>query len=1575
MLSLSMIISSEMIPVNASAAATDETAQITELSEPDETGALITEEDFVGSEQTQSDGSAAVIPIGTTEIDSGSGSESADETDSTASETEKNADAAESVKANGEEVVIEDSIASDEGSDSIVEVDRDVDSLANLGIFVLTEDGVLGLAEGRTPGGSVTIPAETKVIPRGIFNDTNITDVTCETGSQLTRVAAGAFEGCDRLTSVTFPEGVTAIEDSTFKNDSRLTEITIPGVVSIGKEAFFRNSSLTTVRGVYVTTVGESAFSGCTKLINVDFPNLETINSYAFNGCTALINMPMPSSIDFIGKGAFALSALPSVDLSANFDLTIMESAFANCTSLATVKLPDALEEIPVEAFSGCVGLTSLEIGTGSGSKTRKICESAFVNCSSLTTVRFYNVYVFETKAFAGCSKLAKVTIGYPDPESIEFSIASDAFPDSGDKLTMEGYDGKVKEYANSKKYKYVVLYKTKNIKIKSDDKKLAVKTSLGKATEGTEVTVTVTPLEGYALSSIAVEGDISTKITQTKNDEKEKQFTFEMPDCDVVVHAVAEEKGKIMGKTLSRRVEAINGYTPDMTADGGLKFDMTGRSSRLIVTESGKDLDAWHFNFKSENKQIVSISSLGVMRAIGQGNTTITVTSWTNGVTIKIPVEVGKSVSVDNIELVLPDKAPHAKYGIKELYQDEETLEVDMVTYGISALSSGNITLPVSINAYTKGETRSLTAESTWVSSDSSIASVGAKTSTDNTNKIVIKKGAVGEAIITITVKGEGNKVTEDTTAYLVVRALDLSPRITKSSIEVNSLSSKGTSITITPVYDTEIYNDRISLRVGSSSGSICSDLKVVYEDGLYFIRNSTGKPYAKEYKDSTKLYLTGYLDEEGGETFAIPISVKVINAKPDPKITFKNKINLFFSSTNKGGVVEMTQSDKNDLVDRIYLVSAENYKTGTYNATDDKFASNFEIAQIDNQRFSIFRSENDIEKDTNGKDITTGYLYIRFLGYTEGVWKQVTIPTETVTPEYVLDVTSATASTFASGQEYYLHIVEKKNKKNVISLSGLDTDEDASGNIKGLGLTAKGNTYFEEPDIADARLTDTITLKVKDKPKAAVVGIYVQDESWSKPLIFNFTLKTTSAVPKAKLNKATAELNLAFPNQAAVINAQLDQPEASITDFGTPVFSGSKKLAEAAGELIDAMKLEADGDIVMELPGDIPAGTYTFKTIPTVTFEGTDYEKEIAALTFKVKVVNKKPVVKLKKATFALNANHPGAETVETTYTLTNLPTGATGELDDSSVDIVGSNAKTPDFDDIATFKCDEEGVYVSLQDDAEYEVGKTYTYYVYGLEAKTDNDSRELDRLKITLKLLKPEPTVKLKASGSLNPIDEDSAITYTATLSNFTGEITNVKVKEKNSNNAYYANTDSQHFLAELGEKSNTVILTINRDNTTSTDNELLNAKAYKLTLVFELNDISSDELVCETDVKVTPKQVYPTLKITTYPKTVIASASDEDRMITIDVAQAEPAKGKKAMNMEIEDIAFSKDTSETIKKAFKIDSYDDGILTVWLANPSYLVQNKDYTLKFVPVYAGQTTRTTATPFEVKITVKR
>ena len=113
----------------------------------------------------------------------------------------------------------------------------------------------------------------------------------------------------------------------------------------------------------------------------MDFPNLETINSYAFNGCTALINMPMPSSIDFIGKGAFALSALPSVDLSANFDLTIMESAFANCTSLATVKLPDVLEEIPVEAFSGCVGLTSLEIGTGSGSETWKICESAFENC------------------------------------------------------------------------------------------------------------------------------------------------------------------------------------------------------------------------------------------------------------------------------------------------------------------------------------------------------------------------------------------------------------------------------------------------------------------------------------------------------------------------------------------------------------------------------------------------------------------------------------------------------------------------------------------------------------------------------------------------------------------------------------------------------------------------------------------------------------------------------------------------------------------------------------------------------------------------------------------------------------------------------------------------------------------------------------------------------------------------------------------------------------------------------------------------------------------------------------------
>ena len=113
-------------------------------------------------------------------------------------------------------------------------------------------DGVLKLKSGSSLKSSVTIPKEAVTIPADIFkNDTTVKSVAFETGSLLTNIEAGAFEGSfvSKITGV--PNSLTVIGDRTFAN-SRITTAEFEGVQS----------------------VGNAAFSGCSDLTYVNLPSL-----------------------------------------------------------------------------------------------------------------------------------------------------------------------------------------------------------------------------------------------------------------------------------------------------------------------------------------------------------------------------------------------------------------------------------------------------------------------------------------------------------------------------------------------------------------------------------------------------------------------------------------------------------------------------------------------------------------------------------------------------------------------------------------------------------------------------------------------------------------------------------------------------------------------------------------------------------------------------------------------------------------------------------------------------------------------------------------------------------------------------------------------------------------------------------------------------------------------------------------------------------------------------------------------------------------------------------------------------
>lgn len=82
--------------------------------------------------------------------------------------------------------------------------------------------------------------------------------------------------GCNSLTEITVPSGITEIEERVFYGCSGLQEITIPSsVTDIEMGAFYEFSSLAkiTMQGTTPPTFGEEAFTNC----NFVTENLEGI--------------------------------------------------------------------------------------------------------------------------------------------------------------------------------------------------------------------------------------------------------------------------------------------------------------------------------------------------------------------------------------------------------------------------------------------------------------------------------------------------------------------------------------------------------------------------------------------------------------------------------------------------------------------------------------------------------------------------------------------------------------------------------------------------------------------------------------------------------------------------------------------------------------------------------------------------------------------------------------------------------------------------------------------------------------------------------------------------------------------------------------------------------------------------------------------------------------------------------------------------------------------------------------------------------------------------------------------------
>lgn len=1478
------------------------------------------EENMVVLEETVDAADEASSIEGTTEDPSGEDASeniSVEEEEASGDSSEEAADIA-TEDASAEEVeIVEEAVS--ESTEVLVEEDEAELMATPSDCFGVTEDGVLTWkgGSGYLPTDAV-IPEEVRVIPKGVFTvdrfrkDTT-TIIRFEGSEPVVTVEANAFENCTRSFSV---------------------------------------------KGKAIKSVGRNAFSGCVGLVTISLENAESIDDYAFFNCTKLKSVVVGANLKYIGEYAFYSTQLQELDLSVVTaeGFKMGSKAFESCEKLISVVLPDVLEEVPFEAFRECIALETVRFGTANG-RLHTIGASAFEGCKKLWNLEFFNVKTFGNSAFAGCSALKSITINYAGDD---ISISETAFPSNPAnwKISMTGKSSATRSYAARKGYVYYGQESDINVTFtSSDDKgKAAVKTyvnnkAVTKAEEGTTVRVTVLPDEGYVLDKI----EFTTKSGSSSYPaipsdqwnyigEKDRTLSFEfiMQDKDTYVRITLKPVDKVKFKSLSLGLR-----------DNKEKvFDSAGIQDKVIVKDGTDFIGPWYWNFTSSATGSLAVAEDGTVTAIkAKDQITITATLKTDpnvkaslqGISIKDPVTI-KQIMFKSLANTMPKDARYIE--AKDDPSGYDVIEV-MKYYN----SASDIVFKVGISAYETETTtgKDLYVKSNWKSVDSKIASVGSEISFNNENTIVIKKGVRGETMITVSVLNQGEKSASDAnTKSFIVRIIDPTPRIKNQEITVNYSSSTGTDLGLVPVKGYPVEGS--SLRLVDAKNKESKELKAYMssKDGKVYIakHDNNTKVKSKEYTGDTQLFLVGEFagTSKGVEFSKIAIAKIILTDKPlAPKITTKGKINLFYKGSD-AGYVEVVQNVKNAAVEKYDLVSAARKSNPK---AEDKFKGNLDCSYNEETRtFTITRKDSPLLKDKDNKAVVSGYLEIQYAGYSNPVYLPLTVPTEVTKPTYALSTKTATKNVRARDHEFDLQLIKKVkvNKKTEIRTLEIDPSE--------VELTYDSKTLYEIVSVEN----NTIRLHHKGNADNSKAQIVVHKDEWSDDLTFTFTLKSTSALPATTLSASTVTLNRNYPEKEASFElAELKDGEYSEVSV-LPTGKNPYDCADFSFE-------EGSRKVTVKLKNDTVApGTYSFSVVPKVSYE--TISENLKPATLKVVVTDNKPQVKLKSAKLTFNANYPGMETVTSAYTINNLPLGTEKnvEISDITFTPVGHAYK---MEQVADVTVGEGVVSAVIKDTTEVYInkGKTLKYTVNGKVG-----DKAMDPFTISIKLTKAVPSVTIKATGSINPIDSSSFVTYTATVKNLVTTDPGFEFVELDPKGRQISEADYHFELVRDEKKSNVVYLRV-KDGQSVDD-----AKKYSLRMKY-----TNIPLAKVTKLTVTPKQILPKIKTDVKSRTLYSQA--ETRKFDINVTHVVD-KNSPVKTPAIKNITFAKDTPASVKKAFKVtnafpDSSDltRSVVTVELVNPAAIVQNQTYTLNLAVVYEDQAPNSTGNKVTVNVTVKK
>ena len=256
----------------------------------------------------------------------------------------------------------------------------------------------------------ITIPKTVQHIESRCFDKCeNMTEFVIEGASdgssQLKEIDSHAFLNCKKLASITLPNSVTYLGENDPNSNA--------GGVFEGCESL---TSFTFPSSYASNNLPSFTFKNCTNLATINWNgyNPKRLNKNAFENCDKITWSQVPQSVEELGDNCFYLcDALTSVDLSK---IKKMDTGVFWATPLTSVEWPAAVTEIPANTFWACGKLTTIKGipgQPGAWDNITKIGANAFNECFALTTIKLpAELKTIDAQAFRTCINLATVDYG-----------------------------------------------------------------------------------------------------------------------------------------------------------------------------------------------------------------------------------------------------------------------------------------------------------------------------------------------------------------------------------------------------------------------------------------------------------------------------------------------------------------------------------------------------------------------------------------------------------------------------------------------------------------------------------------------------------------------------------------------------------------------------------------------------------------------------------------------------------------------------------------------------------------------------------------------------------------------------------------------------------------------------------------------------------------------------------------------------------------------------------------------------------------------------------------------------------